>query len=245
MMKEIAEYVGRTYKYGSNLRLAMENLAVPRWTEPADPAANATRTQTRIWEKQIDKFVKHQGYFEEKMKTLYSLVWGQCTEAMRAKVEACANHNQLSVTGDVLALLANIKNAAYSFQTQKYMPQALHEMKCHFYMCQQDKHMPCQPYLEHFKNQAEVIDHLGRTVKERILIEDVLQEANLNRTTASDAELQLAIVMARMQYLSCALIISADCTQYGQLLEDLENEFVQGTDKYPKTLTAAYSLLIH
>ena len=35
--REIAEFVGRTYKYGSDARLAVENLTLPVIDEPMDP----------------------------------------------------------------------------------------------------------------------------------------------------------------------------------------------------------------
>ena len=41
--REIAEYIGRTYKYGSDVRLAIENLEIPTIEEPEDPEAGATR----------------------------------------------------------------------------------------------------------------------------------------------------------------------------------------------------------
>ena len=52
-VKEIAEYVGRTYKYSGDIRLAVENLELPIAIEPDDPPADATRTQVRIWEKKL------------------------------------------------------------------------------------------------------------------------------------------------------------------------------------------------
>ena len=39
--------------------------------------------------------------------------------------------------------------------------------------------------------------------------------------------------------------MGSDGTQYGKLLEDLENDFTQGGDNYLATLQQAYSLLIY
>jgi hypothetical protein len=86
-VKEIAEYVGRTYKYGADARMAVEQLARPTIEVPNDPPDDATKTQLRIWEKKIDEFVKRETYLDENLKTIYSLVWGQCTDIMRQKVE--------------------------------------------------------------------------------------------------------------------------------------------------------------
>jgi hypothetical protein len=74
--KEIAEYVGPTYKYGSHTRLAIENLQGLMIDLPDDPAMSATKTKTRIWEKEADEYVRKKAYLDKNLKTLYSLVWG-------------------------------------------------------------------------------------------------------------------------------------------------------------------------
>jgi hypothetical protein len=86
--KEIAEYVGRMYRYGSDVRLAIENLESPTLTLPTDPPDSATKTETIIWEKEVDEYVKKKKYLYENLKTLYSLVWGQCTDVICTRIEA-------------------------------------------------------------------------------------------------------------------------------------------------------------
>jgi hypothetical protein len=49
---------------------------------------------------------------------------------------------------------------------------------------------------------------------------------------------------AHEQYLAVAFLLGANSGRYGKLLlEDLENDFLQGQDRYPKTVTTAFSLL--
>ena len=43
--KEIAEYIGRNYKYGMDTRLAIENLQYVAAKMPEDPEDNATKTE--------------------------------------------------------------------------------------------------------------------------------------------------------------------------------------------------------
>ena len=74
--REISEFVGRTYKYGGDIRLAVETLTAPTLVPPADYGDGATRTEIRIWEKMVDEHVRRISGLEENIKTLYSLVWG-------------------------------------------------------------------------------------------------------------------------------------------------------------------------
>ena len=63
--------------------------------------------------------------------------------------------------------------------------------------------------------------------------------------SASASMLTNAKQTAKQEYLAVAFLLAADRNRYGILIQDLENEFTQGVDKYPKTLTDAYYLLLN
>jgi hypothetical protein len=66
-----------------------------------------TKTETRIWEKEVNEEydVRKKSYLKENLKTLYSLIWGQCTNVMQARTDALDEHGRMSNTGDSIALL--------------------------------------------------------------------------------------------------------------------------------------------
>jgi hypothetical protein len=43
--REVAEYVGRTYNYGTDVKIAVETLALPTLNMPNDPPTGATASQ--------------------------------------------------------------------------------------------------------------------------------------------------------------------------------------------------------
>jgi hypothetical protein len=48
---EIAEYIGRTYRHGADIRASIEHIDTPmQWNQPADPVQGATQTETKLWE---------------------------------------------------------------------------------------------------------------------------------------------------------------------------------------------------
>ena len=211
--REIGEYVGRTYKYGADIRRAIETLAVPTLTEPMDPPTEATRSQIRIWEKRIDEFVKKETHLEENIKTVYSLIFGQCTEAIRAKLESVGNHQAISVASNGIELLKNIKTIMYNFQSQKYGPLGLHESKRRFYLMSQDKHMTVTIYLERFQNSVEVIEHCGGTIGlDPGLVDATMRSAKpmMTRDTATAEQLLAAEKYTKEQYLACAFLMGSD-----------------------------------
>jgi hypothetical protein len=99
------------------------------------------------------------------MKTLYALVWGQCTDIMKQRIEGTDEFETLSEDRDGLGLLKTIKNLVYNFQSQKYLPQALHESARRFYNCIQTKHMTTQAYMERSQNMVDVIEYIDFTTR--------------------------------------------------------------------------------
>ena len=242
--KEIAEYVGRTFKKGSDARLAIENLSLPVLTIPKDPADDKSKTPTRIWEKEVDEYVKRKTYLADNMQTVYSLVWGQCTDVMRQKLEALPTYEQLTTDGDGLALLKAIKNLVYNFQSQKYLSYALDESVRRFYLCTQGRHTTTSAYMEKFQNIVDVIEHSGGSIANHPgVLTQLAETKRVDIDLLSDENLLKLKKEAQEQNLAVAFLLRADRVRYGRLLEDLENDFLQGQDRYPKTLTAAFSLL--
>jgi hypothetical protein len=141
-IKEIAEYVGRTFKKGSNIRLAIENLSLPaRPYRKTQPATRARLSLKSGWEKEVDEYVKCKTYYlADNMQRVYSLVWGQCTYVMRQKLKVLPTYKQLTTGGDQLGFLKPIKNLVYNFQSQKYLSRDLHKLKRWFYFCTQRRH---------------------------------------------------------------------------------------------------------
>jgi hypothetical protein len=106
--KVLAGYVGRTFKYGGDTGIAIESLAIPDLDMPDDPPDDANRTIVKICEKEVDEFIKRRSAMRENIKTLYSLVWGQCSENMRSRVEASPGYRVIADSLDGIGLLRSI-----------------------------------------------------------------------------------------------------------------------------------------
>jgi hypothetical protein len=65
---------------------------------------------------------------------------------------------------DGLQLLLAIKGIVYMFQSQKYLPHAIHESVHRFYLLQQSKTDTAAAYLDNFTNIVEVITATGGSI---------------------------------------------------------------------------------
>jgi hypothetical protein len=103
----------------------------------------------------------------------------------------------------------------------------------------QDRHLTCQQYHESFKNNVNVIEYCSGVISndDTGLVDAELISTGLTLQNAEDA--------ARERVPACAFLLGSDQVCYGKLLEDLENDYTQGTDNYLSSLQQAYSLLVH
>ena len=160
-IKIIGEHVGITYKNGADVRSSIEQLEELNIEIDKD-LANATALQTRIWTKEVDNTVRRIDILTQNLKTLYSLVWGQCSPPMKAKIESLEGFEETKLDADGIALLIGIKNICFgAVEENKYKLQTIHEALLKFYHFKQDKFMTESDYLERFKILAEACNSVG------------------------------------------------------------------------------------
>ena len=242
---KLSEYVGKTYKYfPGDIQTLVKNLEMPVLVMPTDPVANATETEKRIWEKKCDSYAKREEALEQNIQRLHALVMGQCTDNMRAALLGVPDIEDINEKLDGLRLLKAIKGIVYVFHTQKYLPHAVHESVRRFYCLQQGKTITPAAYQQQFINIVDVIETTGGSIGNHLeLLKSVANEEGIDVDKATPTELQRLRAASKERYLAVAFILSADRSRYGRYIEDLENNYLQGVNKYPKTVTAAFNLL--
>ena len=104
--------------------------------------------------------------------------------------------------------------------------------------------MTVQAYLEQFQNMLAVIEHSGGSLGEHTGIEQAIAN-NRGRVYELMEEMEQALIKrdAQAQYLATTFILGADQSKYRRLIENLENDHLQGRNNYPTTVAAAYNLL--
>jgi hypothetical protein len=237
--KEIANHVGRTYKYGGDMTEAILNMVRPAKTEPTDPADPTDRIAMKKWEREYNEYRKWMVATDDNIKTLYNLVWGQCTDTMQQKIESLDHFAALQTANDGIGLLLAIKNTAYNYQSEKYVIELINEALYRVITLRQH-HMTPQQYFEKFSNLSLVYVHCGGSIEP-----DPGPLAFVATQEGWDMANITAEQKATVREMSWAnlFILHADPNRYGSLIAGLQNEYLTNTDKYPKTLNAAYSRL--
>ena len=109
--------------------------------------------------------VRRKMQLQENIKTVYNVVWGQCTEALRSRIEAMPSHSRMSAESNGLDLLKAIKMLIYNFgQETKYGTLSIHNAKRRYYTCQQSRQSTVKEYMVEYKNRIDVVNQVGGTI---------------------------------------------------------------------------------
>ena len=92
------------------------------------------------------------------MQKAFPLIYGQCTEFLRAKQEGLENWKITSNTFDVIAIIRAIKGLSYIVDGQEYRYHAVHTLTRKFYTFCQGAEMTNATYLEVFNTNVEVLE---------------------------------------------------------------------------------------
>lgn len=90
-LEKLATYVASIYDFGGEMSNAVARLQNIYIGVPDDPPPMATMSEQRIWDMEISQHVKKKQKIEDNFAKLFKLIWGQCLEAMRAKLKPKKN----------------------------------------------------------------------------------------------------------------------------------------------------------
>ena len=124
--------------------------------QPVTPTTDPiTLLESRIYDKEIDIYMKRRSTLDENIQRYYSLVLGQCTYLLKSKLKQSHEWHAASTTYDVLILLRIIRNITLKFDEQKYLPLAPHLAKANFYNIRQGS-LSNEEYLEKINNVVDI-----------------------------------------------------------------------------------------
>ena len=71
------------------------------------------KAEIKIWKKKLAMQIKKEGKLDENLEQYYSIVIGQCTDAMKEKLKGKASFEQIEMESDCLGLLNLIREIIF------------------------------------------------------------------------------------------------------------------------------------
>lgn len=247
--EQIAIYVGGKNAYGGLMAKAVETLAEPVVATPAPPAnygdpTKVNQAEKYLWEQEVKEAIRDKRDLKRGVEQLYSLVIGQCSEAMMARIDNHKDYAQVLADRNSIGLLVIIKSICFNFHDQKYVPQSIHEAKVRFYTIRQGQFDTVTQYYEKYQNNTQVLDQCGGDIGlDTAVWKTVCGELNINEATTDADECKKVGSVVKDRMLATGLILGADRVRYGSMIRSFENAFTTGRDEWPKTLVDTYRTL--
>jgi hypothetical protein len=209
----------------------------------------ATKADIKVYDKELDIYVIRKTKLKDNVKALYAVAWGQCSDAMKAKIKTSDKYEEERDANNISWLLKEIRGVTFGFESQRTLALSLQLARQDFYSFKQGSEMSLPTFYQTFKNKVAVLEHysggntFGQDESLREAIRNTLQSTS-NSTEVSEVSDELVAKMARGQALAQSFLCAADKHRYGPLRIELENQFARGNNQYPTDPASAYSLLV-
>jgi hypothetical protein len=168
-------------------------------------------------------------YAENKAK-VFVIILGQCTEVAKSKLQNNkAKYEQLEDNFDVIGLLRELKKMAFGTGDEQNEAWSLQIALRRLTAINQGPNESVARYHKRFIGVSEVIEAQWGVFAPPKLVKD---DRNDDEKDA-----------ARDRIMSMIFLAGADKKRYGKLLDDLNNSYLAGTDKYPKSIDSTLTLL--
>ena len=244
-MEALATYVGKTFVNGMDIKKAVTTLQKPDLGVIADLGGVPTEYEKQAWQEKVKDHVKRIRILDQNIGKLYNVVWGQCTRAMQDEMKTWDDWDVVETTQNAIQALLIIKAIVYNFESQQKKGVALTRAYVSYYGQFQKRNQSVSEYYEQFLNKAKTIKESGGQLGHDPHL--IAEQANLkgyDPAALTKAQMKECKDLAEDAYLAINFIEFASREKFGTMVEDLENEYTDGDDLYPETLTGAYNKLL-
>ena len=178
-MQQLGRYTSHTYTYGENIQSLLQNLEDTKISKPEDiNQKTGDATTKRIWEKEIDEYVKRSGIYKSNTKKLYSVVWYQCFLVLQTRVESLLNYNMMHRDNDRILLLKEIRASIFEFENQAYIHNSMLKAKEVLARIRQQEYESNNDYWKRSKEQLEMLNHYRGAFEndEGLILDEYIRE---------------------------------------------------------------------
>ena len=95
------------------------------------------------------------------LHSLFSVIWGQCSQLLKSKLESKSEYEGIKANRDVSGLLKLIKTIVYQFETHTSIYKALDEAKKNYYLYYQGPKTTNSQHAKNLQDMVEVIEYHG------------------------------------------------------------------------------------
>ena len=247
-LDELKIYCSTTYiQEAVLLEPLFERLENPVLEKPTKPVysqdSEEKSLEEDIYKEEIKVYVKARASLKNTLHSLFSVIWGQCSQVLKNKLESKSEYEDIKANSDVSGLLKLIKTIVYQFETHTSIYEALDEAKKNYYLYYQEPKTSNSQHVKNLQNMVEVIEYHGGSVTDDQALVRYERDLEAHLPEGERSSEETLKRRAKDKMLGVALIRRADRGRYGKLMTDLKDQYTLKSDVYPNDITAALNLL--
>ena len=198
---------------------------LPTIPKPAKLDDKADELEQLILREEINQYVSRVKNLQSDMAALHSVIWGQCSEAHKAKIKSLPDYQAKADAYDCAWLIQKIGSVMQTFEETHHPATSMAIVLTSLLNCRQGAEQKISDYVDRLCTLADTIDHHGGKLGNLYPVKDT--DSNTSRSL----------------FLASLCIQNADRLRFGTLIATLANQFLLGHNEYPKDLADAQGLL--
>ena len=237
-MEHLEIYSKKKFQHFQDLApLFAVNMSAPAVPIPAEPTDEPTEMSRIIWKEAVKSYCSRTTALTGNLAALYAVIWGQCSESMKAKLKAARDYVERAASNDCFWLLKQIKSVTLQFDDKRNGYIALLDATSNYLNLRQSQTQPVVDYVDALRGYADTIEYHGGSVVFNYKLVPWMADDGAPRS------IEERTAIARERSMAATLVRGADTTRFGTLICHLANQFANGMDEYPQDFASAHSLL--
>jgi hypothetical protein len=160
-LDKICVYVGNEFDHGDDLVICIkDNLMPASFPDPADLPEDASQAAKHRWKKNCDLVEVRSQQMAANNKRLYTVVWAQSSEGLKAKLGESSMFRGIELARDGLRLLGLVRAAMRDHQEKMAPCAAIYKARKMFIEYRQPECSSVSEYFDQFKSLLEVLGSL-------------------------------------------------------------------------------------
>jgi hypothetical protein len=213
------------------------NMVAPVVPVPDEPVNEPTEMARIMWKEAVKGYCIRTTALIGNLAALYAVIWGQCSESMRAKLKAARDYVDKAAANDCFWLLKQIKSVTLQFDDKRNGYIALLDATANYLNLRQSQSQSVLDYADALRGYVDTLEYHGGSVVTNYKLVPWMSDEGTPRSV----EERTAI--AREKSMAATLVRGADPSRFGTMICHLANQFANGMDEYPQDFASAHSLL--
>jgi len=200
----------------------------------------------------VKEHMKNKITMKEMKFTVWSLIWGQCSELLKTKLKSLSDYDAQDTEKGCGWLLTQIYRTCQKVEHNMHPYVTMFNLRKKLYNQRQREDQNLLEYAEEVQALGKTNDDMDGGIGLRHdcsvgaeIVKIYVHKMSLEFNSIDVTSVASFTTWSNDQLLAMIFLLNSDHKKYGDLTSKLHNDFLLGTNNYPASFTEAFSLLLN